>query len=136
MNSIAAPGEAWAYATREGLIEKDGIAAIFVDSRCHPLGTSRVWSAGARVADSIEQVRDGLRLRAAGLVLVCDSAATAASAGGHLAALKRLASDYDMLVLDVIHAAHDRASARRPESDVANGSQNEEAELRRGFGSR
>lgn len=136
MDPIAAPGEAWAYAKRHGLIDKDAITAIFVDSRCHPLGTSRVWSAGARVADSIEQVREGLRLGAAGLVLISDSAATAASAGGHLAALKRLASDYDLLLLDVIYAGHDRVPARKPEPEAVNGSQRKDVELRRGLGSR
>jgi hypothetical protein len=121
MDPIAAPSAARAYAQREGLIDTGGMTAIYVDSRCRPLGTSRVWSAGARVAGSLEQVREGLRLGAAGLVLICDTARTAASAAGHVAALKRLASDYDLLLLEVIHAAGDAAPSGKLEPNLING---------------
>ena len=91
MDAIAGRGAVQAYAIREGLIEKGGMFAIFVDNGCRPLGTSRVWSGGGKAADCVEQVLQGLELGAAGLVLVCDTPETAASAGDHVAALKRLA---------------------------------------------
>jgi hypothetical protein len=136
MDPIAAPGEAWAYANREGLIEKDGITAIFVDSRCRPLGTSKVWPTAERVADSIEQVREGLRLGAAGLLLVCDSAKTAASAAGHVASLRRLAHDYGLLLLDVIAAAGDAAPSGELEPNLVNGRAQRKTDPVRRFASR
>jgi len=121
MDAIAEPHAAQAYAKREGLVDADGLVAIFVDSRCRPLGTSRMWSAGRQVAGPVEQVREGLRLGAAGLLLVCDTARTAASAAGDVAALQRLARDYDLLLLDVIPAADEPAAAARLRPDLGTG---------------
>ena len=132
MDAIAGRGAVQAYAIREGLIEKGGMFAIFVDNGCRPLGTSRVWSGGGKAADCVEQVLQGLELGAAGLVLVCDTPETAASAGDHVAALKRLARDYDLILLDVIHTGDDAPRARRPRPDIANSRVRGEGEPQRG----
>ena len=121
MDAIAEPHAAQAYAKREGLVDAEGLVAIFVDSRCRPLGTSRMWSAGRQVAGPVEQVREGLRLGAAGLLLVCDTARTAAFAARDVAALQRLASDYGLLMLDVIPAADEADSPPRLQPDLGSG---------------
>lgn len=127
---INTPAAAAALVASAGIVDHGAVVAVFLSDHGYALNTVKLEKRrDGQLADLMRPLRQGLRSGAAGFLLVCDTRATAEAASESIAGLRRLSSEYDLQLLDVVDMSNGAVvSKHRRVFRAANGSSRFEEE--------